>query len=57
MPDEEKLAQEQRSLLLTGDFFKKIIVTRDAAKPWHNEQGVLIVNVQDFLLNENSLEL
>ena len=57
IPDEEKLAQEQRSLLLTGDFFKKIIVTRDAAKPWHNEQGVLIVNVQDFLLNENSLEL
>ena len=57
MPTEEKLAQEQRSLLLTGDFFKKIIVTKDAAKPWHNENGVLLLNVQDFLLNANSLEL
>ena len=57
LPDDGKMEQEQRSLLLTGDFFKKIIVTKDAVKPWHNEKGVLIVNVQDFLLNSNSLEL
>ena len=57
LPTEEKMEQEQRSLLLTGDFFKKIIVTKDAVKPWHNIHGVLIVNTQDFLLNPGSLEL
>ena len=25
IPDQEKMKQEQRSLMLTGDFFKKII--------------------------------
>ena len=57
LPTEEKLAQEQRPLLLTGDFFKKIIVTRDSVKPWHNDCGVLFLNIQDFLLRPNSLEL
>ena len=41
--------------MLTGDFFKRIIITKDTPAPYYNESGVLIMNVYDFLLNENSL--
>lgn len=56
IPDQAKMEQEQHSLIYTGDFFKKIIVVKDIIKPWHNENGILIVGIQDFLLNPNSLE-
>ena len=50
------MEQEQRSLVLTGDFFKKIIITKDAPAPYYNDNGVLVMSVYDFLLSENSLE-
>lgn len=56
IPDQAKMEQEQRSLMLTGDFFKRIIITKDTPAPYYNESGVLIMNVYDFLLNENSLD-
>lgn len=56
IPDQAKMEQEQRSLMLTGDFFKKIIITKDAPSPYYNEDGVLVMSVYDFLLGENSLE-
>ena len=56
IPDQAKMEQEQRSLMLTGDFFKRIIITKDTPVPYYNESGVLIMNIYDFLLNENSLE-
>ena len=55
IPDQAKMEQEQRSLMLTGDFFKRIIITKDTPAPYYNASGVLIMNVYDFLLNENSL--
>lgn len=55
IPDQTKMEQEQRSLMLTGDFFKRIIITKDTPAPYYNESGVLIMSVYDFLLNENSL--
>ena len=55
IPDQDKMEQEQRSLMLTGDFFKRLI-TKDTPAPYYNESGVLIMSVYDFLLNENSLE-
>lgn len=57
LPTEEKMEQEQRSLMLTGDFFKKIIITKDTPAPYYNASGVLIMSIYDFLLNEHSLEL
>ncbi len=57
MPDEAKKLQEQKPLLQTGDGFKKIIISRDALAPLYNEEGVLVMNIFDFLLNENSLEM
>ena len=56
IPDQAKMEQEQRSLMLTGDFFKRMIITKDTPAPYYNESGVLIMSVYDFLLNENSLE-
>ena len=43
--------------MLTGDFFKKIIITKDTPWPYYNDNGVLIMSVFDFLLNERSLEI
>lgn len=57
IPDQEKMEQEQSSLIYTGDFFKKIIVVKDVLKPWHNDKGILILGIWDFLLIPNSLEL
>ena len=57
MPEEEKENQEQRSLLLTGDGFKKIIITKDALAPLYNEDGILVMSIFDFLLDPHSLEI
>lgn len=57
IPDETKMIQETSSLDKIDDSFKKIIVTQDLGKPWRNEKGYLIINILDFLLNPNSLDL
>ena len=56
IPDQAKLEQEKRSLMMTGDFFKRVIITKDTPAPHYSEDGVLIMSGYDFLLNENSLE-
>jgi predicted AAA+ superfamily ATPase len=56
LSDDAKKEQEQRSLLMVQDAFKKIIITKDALAPLYNEDGVLIMSIFDFLLNENALE-
>ena len=57
LPDKEKMEQEQRSLVNTGDGFKKIIITKDAVAPLYNEEGILVISVYDFLLNLDSMEI
>ena len=57
IPSEEKMVQETASLDKIDDSFKKIIVTQDYGKPWKNEKGYLIINILDFLLNPNSLDM
>ena len=54
---EAKMAQEIRPFLKINDSFKKIVITSDIPKPFYNDQGILIMNVYEFLLNANSLEL
>ena len=34
-----------------------IIITKDAVAPLYNEDGVLVMGLFDFLLNEGSLEI
>ena len=53
----EKLAQEIRPFLKINDSFKKIVITSDTPKPFYSEEGILIMNIYDFLLNADSLEL
>lgn len=57
LSDKEKMEQEQRSLVNTGDGFKKIIITKDAVAPLYNEEGILVMSVYDFLLNPDSMEI
>lgn len=57
LPDDAKKEQEQKSLLMTKDGFKKIIITKDALAPLYNEDGVLVMGLFGFLLDENSLEI
>lgn len=57
IPTEEKMSQEQTPLDKIGDSFKKIIVTQDHVKAWRNEKGYLIINIIDFLLNRESMDL
>ena len=56
LPDQAKMEQEQRPLIRTGDSFKKIIIAKDSPEPYYNDAGILIMNIYDFLLNEQSLE-
>lgn len=57
IPDRAKMDQEQRSLMLTGDGFKKVIITKDAPTVYYNDDGVMVMSIYDFLLNPNSLDL
>lgn len=54
--DEGKMEQELRSLSLIRDSFRKIVITRDKIKPRRTENGILIINLFDFLLNADAME-
>lgn len=54
---EEKMKQETKLLNNIGDSFKKIIVVKDNIKLWRNEEGIVIIGIQEFLLNKDSLDL
>lgn len=51
----EKMEQEIRPLVNVNDFFKKIIIVKDDIVKYQNEQGIIIMGIYDFLLDENSL--
>jgi predicted AAA+ superfamily ATPase len=55
MPTEEKENQEKRSLLNTGDNFRKVIIVGDDIKRKVDEQGVVTISLFDFLLNLTEL--
>lgn len=53
MPDDEKIEQEKRSLRLIGDSFRKLIIVGEHTKSWSDENGIQIVSIYDFLLNND----
>lgn len=57
MIDEEKIRQEEASLRNIDDSFKKIIILGEYTPVLHNESGITIISIFDFLLRDNSLEL
>lgn len=56
MPDEEKRAQEIRPFKKINDSFKKIVITKDIVPSYYDENGILTMNIYDFLLDAKSLE-
>ncbi len=57
IPDKDKMEQETNSLTKINDSFKKIVIVKNSIKMWRNNKGILIMDIQDFLLNKNSLDL
>lgn len=55
--DMQKMEQEQASLVKIPDSFRKFIIVNGNTPLWRNEEGITIMGVFDFLLNENSLDL
>ena len=53
--DSDKREQEIRSLNRIGDSFKKIVVVRDDIIPWHDENGILYLGIEKFLLDDNAI--
>lgn len=57
LPDEEKTLQEIRPLMQIGDNFQKVVITGGLQPTYRNDKGILILNIFDFLLNPDSIEL
>lgn len=55
--NEEKRAQETNSLRRVADSFKKIVVVKDDIMPWHDEKGILYIGIEQFLLEENAVDI
>ena len=51
IPDAEKMAQEQASLLAINDAFRKIIIVNQSILSGYNEKGILLVSLKDFLMS------
>ena len=56
IPTTEKRLQEERPLRNVGDGFRKVIVTKDNVVRHYDENGVLIMGLQEFLMDARSLE-
>ena len=55
LPSPEKMEQEQRPLLHIKDNFQKMIIVGGITPTHINDNGIVIMNVYDFLLNDNLL--
>ena len=56
MDDETKEKTELRPLKAVDDSFKKIVVAKSYGKSWADDDGILRINLIDFLLDEKSLD-
>ena len=56
LENEEKMKQEIRPFLKINDSFKKIVITSNTPKPFYTDEGILMMNVFNFLLSPDSLE-
>ena len=51
----EKELQEKKSLININDSFKKIIIVKDDIKPRKDDNGITIVGIYNFLLDESCI--
>lgn len=56
IPTTEKRQQEERPLVNVGDGFRKVVVTKENVIRHNDENGILIMSLQDFLMDERALE-
>ena len=52
MTTDEKAETELRPFTLVGDSFPKIVGRKDVGKCWYDDNGILNINVIDFLLDK-----
>ena len=57
LPTEEKKEQELNSLLKIKDSFPKIVIVGTPTPTYQTEEGITVMNVYDFLMNKNSLNV
>lgn len=57
LPTEDKMKQELNSLLRIKDSFKKIVIVGTPTPTYQNEEGILTMNIYDFLMNPDSLNI
>lgn len=55
MDEPEKQDAELKSLRAVRDSFKKIVISKSYGKSWVDDEGIVRINVIDFLLDANSL--
>lgn len=55
LPTAEKREQELRSLKNIDDSFLKFVITEDPIKKYHDDNGVIFMNIYEFLMDEESL--
>ncbi len=56
IPDEKKHTQEIRPFRKIDDSFKKILITGDVVSSHYDDNGILTINLFDFLLDPKALE-
>lgn len=55
--EEEKRLQEVRPYSRISDSFTKIVIVKDNIIPWHDENGILYIGIEKFLLDPTALNL
>jgi hypothetical protein len=52
----EKREQELQSLKRIDDSFQKIVIVGDHSPRYQNEDGIMFMDVYDFLIDKGSME-
>ena len=56
MPSSTKMAQEEHSLKLVGDSFRKIILVHEDILPRRDEKGIVTMGLKQFLTDVHAIE-
>ena len=55
--ESEKRQQEINSLTKIPDSFRKIVVAGNRINPWKDENGILYIGIEQFLLDEKAIDM
>ena len=55
--DPQKRIQEIKPLTNIPDSFRKIVVVGNRMNPWKDENGILYIGIEQFLLDENAIDM